>query len=149
MIVFFTADDSGIVSLRVVSNRKRVFTNVSLYALLRCSFETAAQLPAAPFAIASEWSSAWTSQGLKGVRIPHPVNENLESDTWYQISAVSERAQGVFCEPVFAVAKTHREPARVIEIAGNPVQGSTDSINLHLKLDCSSTPTNEACGLLR
>lgn len=81
--------------------------------------------------------------------MPHPVNEGLESDTWYQISAVSERTEGVFCEPVFTVAKTHREPARVIEIAGNPVQGSTDSINLHLRLDCSSTPTNEACGLLR
>ena len=91
----------------------------------------------------------WPPQGLRGVRMPHPVNEGLESDTWYQISAVSERTEGVFCEPVFTVAKTHREPARVIEIAGNPVQGSTDSINLHLRLDCSSTPTNEACGLLR
>ncbi|CAM9385152.1 unnamed protein product, partial [Scytosiphon promiscuus] len=87
-------------------------------------------------------------EGLKGIRSPLPVIDNLDSDTWYQVSAVSERAEGVFGEPVHAVAKTHREPARVMDTKASSVQGSTDSISLLTTLDCSSAPTNEACGLL-
>lgn len=83
------------------------------------------------------------------MRSPFPIIDNLESDTWYQVSAVSERAEGVFGEAVHAVAKTHREPARVIETVVSSVQGSTNSISLLTTLDCSSAPTNQACGLLR
>lgn len=89
------------------------------------------------------------NQGLKGMRSPLPVNDGLESDTWYQVSAVSERAQGVFSEPVYAVTKTHRDPARVVETTVSPVPGSTDSLVVMMRLDCSSAPTNEACGIMR
>lgn len=94
-------------------------------------------------------SIGFALQGLKGLRSPHPINDGLASDTWYQVSAISERAEGVFCEPVYAVVKTHREPARVMEMAAKPVKGSTDSLVLLVRLDCSSAPTDEACGLLR
>lgn len=83
------------------------------------------------------------------MRSPLPTIDDLESDTWYQVSAISERAVGVFSEPVYAVAKTHREPARVIDSRVSPVQGSTDSLAMMVRLDCSSAPINEACGLLR
>lgn len=80
---------------------------------------------------------------------PLPTIDDLESDTWYQVSAVSERAVGVFSEPVYATTKTHREPARVINQGVSPVPGSTDSLAMMVRLDCSSAPMNEACGLLR
>lgn len=83
------------------------------------------------------------------MRSPLPVNDGLESDTWYQVSAVSERAQGVFGEPVYAVAKTHRDPARVVDATVSPIPGSTDSLAVMIRLDCSSAPTNGACGILR
>lgn len=83
------------------------------------------------------------------MRSPLPVNDGLESDTWYQVSAVSERAQGVFGEPVYAVAKTHRDPARVVDATVSPIPGSTDSLAVMIRLDCSSAPTNGACGVLR
>ncbi|CAM9358757.1 unnamed protein product [Ectocarpus sp. 13 AM-2016] len=88
-------------------------------------------------------------EGLKGVRSSLPINDDLESDTWYQVSAVSERAEGVYSQPVYAVAKTHREPARVLDWKTTPVHGSTDSLSLLISLDCSSAPTHEACGILR
>lgn len=88
-------------------------------------------------------------QGLNGVRSPLPINGDLESDTWYQVSAVSERAEGVYSQPAYAVAKTHREPARVLDWKATPVHGSTDSLSLLIRLDCSSAPTHEACGILR
>ncbi|CAM9138972.1 unnamed protein product, partial [Hapterophycus canaliculatus] len=87
-------------------------------------------------------------EGLKGLRSPLPIVDNLDSDAWYQVSAVSERAEGVFSEPVYAVAKTHREPAGLIDTKVSPVQGSTNSISLLTTLDCSSTRINEACGFL-
>lgn len=83
------------------------------------------------------------------MRSPLPVDDGLESDTWYQVSAVSERAQGVFSEPVYAAAKTHRDPARVVDTTLSPVPGSTDSLAVMITLDCSSAPTNEACGIMR
>lgn len=89
-------------------------------------------------------------QGLKGERSPGQIRDGLESNTWYQVSAVVERAEGVFSDPVYAKVKTHREPARVMEVAAQPVQGSTDSVALLVRLDCSSAPIiSEACGLLR
>lgn len=90
-----------------------------------------------------------TNQGLKGTLSPPAVNDGLESDTWYQVSAVSERAQGVFGEPVYAVAKTHREPARVVDTTVSPVPVSTDALAVMMRLDCSSAPMNEACGIMR
>lgn len=89
-------------------------------------------------------------QGLKGERSPGQVCDGLESNSWYQVSAVAERAEDVFSEPIYAVVKTHREPARVMEIAAHPVPGSTDSLALLFRLDCSSASIiSEACGLLR
>lgn len=89
------------------------------------------------------------TQGPKGTRSALPVNDGLESDTWYQVSAVSERTQGVFGEPVYAVVKTHRDPARVVDASVLAVPGSTDSLAVMARLDCSSAPTNEACGIMR
>lgn len=95
------------------------------------------------------WLLASPRQGLKGELSPRPVNDGLESDTWYQISTVSERGEGVFSEAVYAIVKTHRESARVMEMAVKPAPGSTTSLELWVTLDCSSAPTSEACGLLR
>lgn len=83
------------------------------------------------------------------MRSPLPTIDDLESDTWYQASLISERAVGVFSEPVYAIAKTHREPPRVIDKTVSPVQGSTGSLAVMVRLDCSSAPMNEECGLLR
>lgn len=86
---------------------------------------------------------------LKGNRSPGTIINNLEDDTWYQVSAVAERAEGVFSEPVFAVVKTHREPAPVTETTAKPLQGTIDSLTLFFRLDCSAALTGEVCGLLR
>lgn len=88
-------------------------------------------------------------QGLKGEHSPRTVIESLESDTWYQVSAVSERATGVFSRPSFTVARTHREPARLMDLIAAPVQGSTNSLRLRFRLDCSVVPTREMCGKSR
>lgn len=88
-------------------------------------------------------------QGLKGERSPRIVHDGLDDDTWYQVSAVAERNEGVFSKPVFTVVKTHRDPAGILETAVKPLQGSTDSLVLLFRLDCSASPTCEVCGLLR
>lgn len=87
-------------------------------------------------------------QGLKGNRSAGTISD-LEDDTWYQVSAVAERAEGVFSEPVFTVVKTHREPPTVTETAAKPRQGTIDSLTLFFRLDCSAAPPGEVCGLLR
>lgn len=89
------------------------------------------------------------AKGLKGERSPGTIIDNLEGDTWYQVSAVAERADGVFSEPIFSVVKTHREPPSLIEVTAKPLQRTTDSLALLFRLDCSASPMGEVCGLLR
>lgn len=87
-------------------------------------------------------------QGLKGQSSALLI-EDLDSNSWYQISAVAERAEGIFSAPVYAMVQINREPPRILEATAQPVTGSVQSLALLVMLDCSSSPASETCSFLR